>query len=180
MPDRDAEVVQAVLAGDKSAYAELYERYARLVRAICFDTTGDLIRAQDLSQEVFLRAYRRLADLRDPGRFGNWLVGITRLVCKEWGRARSRDRHHYCEPSAVDPAAEEAAAVDDRIEEIHKAILSLPERERLAVHAFYLRGQSAEQAGAVLGLSRSGFYRVLQQARERLARLMRDYREDAP
>ncbi|MHC4178977.1 MAG: RNA polymerase sigma factor [Planctomycetota bacterium] len=176
----DAKAVQAVLAGDKSAYGELYERYARLVRAICFDTTGDLIQAQDLSQEVFHRAYRRLAELRDPGRFGNWLVGIARLVCKEWKRARSRDRHRYF---GLDPAAAPAAASvaeNDHFEQLHKAILSLRKKERLAVQAFYLQGQSVERARAVLGLSRSGFYRVLQCARERLARLMRDYREDIP
>jgi RNA polymerase sigma-70 factor (ECF subfamily) len=178
--DRDAEAVQAVLAGGKLAYAELYERYARLVRAICFDTTGDLVQAQDLTQEVFLRAYRRLADLRDPGRFGHWLVGITRLVCKEWRRARLRDRHRY---SGLDPAATDAAepaATQEGLEEIHRAILSLPEKERLAVHAFYLEGHSAERSRALLGLSRSGFYRLLQRARERLARLMRDQGEDTP
>ena len=180
MLHEDAEAVQAVLAGDKSAYAELYERYARLVRAICFDATGDLVQAQDLSQEVFLRAYRRLAELRDPGRFGNWLVAITRLVCKEWKRARSRDRHRY---SGLSPAAATAApppAEDDRSEEFHRALLSLRKKERLAVQAFYLQGESVERARAVLGLSRSGFYRVLQRARERLARRMRDYREDIP
>ncbi len=180
MPDNDAEAVQAVLAGEKFAYGELYDRYARLVRAICFETTGDLIQAQDLSQEVFFRAYRRLADLRDPGRFGNWLLGITRLVCKEWKRARLRDRHRYSGLDPADTDAVEPAASHESIEEFHRAILSLPEKERLAVHAFYLQGHSVEQARAVLGLSRSGFYRVLQRARDRLARLMRGYREDTP
>ena len=53
----DAIVVRAVLGGDRSAYGELYDRYGQLIRAICFDTTRDVIETQDLSQEVFLRAF---------------------------------------------------------------------------------------------------------------------------
>ena len=52
----DANLVEAVLSGDRSAYTDLYDRYARLVRAICYDATWDLNHSQDLSQEVFLRA----------------------------------------------------------------------------------------------------------------------------
>ncbi len=178
VPNSDAELVQAVLAGNKAAYAELYNRYARLVRAICFDTTCDLGRAQDLSQEVFLRAYRRLGGLRNPERVSRWLVGITRRVCKEWRRERLRDRHRYVGLNVNHQADTQRVCDDSCLEAIREAMLSLPEKERLALHAFYLKGQSADESRRWLGLSRSGLYRVLQRARKRLARHMADYRED--
>ena len=61
---------------------------------------------------------------------------------------------------------------DGRIEQLREMITTLPERERLALHTFYLQGSSAETARRILGLSRSGFYRVLERARKRLEKLM--------
>lgn len=172
--------MRAVLAGDKSAYAELYDRYARLVRAICLNTTGSLVGAQDLSQEVFLRAYAKLDALRDPSRFAGWLVGITRWVCSEWRRGRMRDRHRYLGLDPAGASVEDSPASRPRFERLRKEMLSLPEKERLALHAFYLQGQSVQKARAALGLSRSGFYRVLERARKRLGRRMQQHHEDGP
>jgi RNA polymerase sigma-70 factor (ECF subfamily) len=58
-------------------------------------------------------------------------------------------------------------------------VAALPERERLALHAFYLQEMNVEQARVVLGLSKSGLYRVLSCARRRLARVLRQ-RETMP
>jgi len=172
----DADLVRKTLAGERSAYAELYDRYARLIRAICFDVTGDLAAAQDLAQEVFLRAWRRLGTLREPAKYSRWLIAIARNTCRRWRRSRSRDRHRYVglrpgerekELPASDPRPD-----DEQLGRLRAAIADLPEKERLALHAFYLLGRSAEDSRAALGLSRSGFYRTLERARKRLKRTM--------
>ena len=82
----EAELVRAVIAGDKRAYALLYDRLAPLVRAVCHDYTHNLADAQDLAQDVFLRAYEQLGELRKPESFGPWLMGIARRRCSEWRR----------------------------------------------------------------------------------------------
>jgi len=129
--------------------------------------------AEDLSQEVFLRAHRKLASLRDPARFGHWLYGIARIACAEWRRPRARDPHVFAGAAPGKSACgDQAAGNDADIARLRRAIASLPERERQALHAFYLQGLSAEQARAILGLSRSGFYRALQRARKRLERIV--------
>jgi len=87
----DAALVHRVLTGEQNAFAVLYDRYARLVRAICFGATRDFHAAADLTQEVFLRAYRNLARLDDGEQFGLWLTGIARRACSEWRRGRVRD-----------------------------------------------------------------------------------------
>ena len=92
MPASDATLVQGVLSGDRNAFAELYDRWAGLIRAMCFDVTRDLDTAEDLAQEVFLRALRKLGDLRDPPRFVSWLMGIARHVCREWRRGRFQNQ----------------------------------------------------------------------------------------
>ena len=169
--DSDREFVEAVLAGEKAAYATLYDRYAPLVRAICYDGTGNLADAQDLAQDVFVRAYERLGSLRKPDCFASWLVGIARRRCQEWVRRQLRTRGQQredkdCEPAMADPSN------DGWIEALSRTITRLPEKERMALHAFYLQGKSAESSRAVLGLSRAGFYRVLERARKRLERLL--------
>ena len=174
----DEDLVRAVLGGDIEAYSGLYDRHAALIRAICHGWTGSLSESQDLTQEVFLRAYRKLHGLRDPQRFGSWLVSIARRVCREWRRSRARDRHRYQglgpdEPGELDGAV----ARDETLTRLQGAIASLPERERAAVHLAYLRGQPAEKARHTLGLSRSGYYRVLQRARKRLESAMRGHQE---
>ncbi|MBN1488936.1 MAG: sigma-70 family RNA polymerase sigma factor [Phycisphaerae bacterium] len=174
----DANLVRAVLDGDRSAYAGLYDRHAPLIRAICHDATGDLASAQDLAQEVFVRAYCRLGTLRDPHRFAGWLVGIARNQCRDWLRQRARDRHEYVE-QVPEVAADGNCNVEiHTLAELTAAVRSLPDRERLALHAFYLQGESAEAIRVVLGLSKAGIYRLLERARQRLARVLQDGRED--
>jgi len=167
----DKTLIRALFAGDKAAYEKLYDRYALLVRAVCYDTTGNLADAQDLAQDVFMRAYEKLDRLRYPARFGNWLVGIARLRCKEWRRQKLRSQNKSIrlnDDQAVAPDPPD----DSRIEQLRKMMTALPKKERLALHAFYLQGKSADNAHRIMGLSRSGFYRVLERARKRLERLL--------
>ena len=160
-----------MFAGDKAAYEKLYDRYAPLVRAVCYDITGSLADAQDLAQDVFMRAYEKLSHLRDPARFGKWLVGIARLRCKEWQHQRLRSQNKNVGLNDAQAAAPDPPD-NSRIELLQEMITTLPEKERLALHTFYLQGNSAEAARRILGLSRSGFYRVLERARKHLERLL--------
>ena len=176
--NEDGVLVRTILNGDTSAYAVLYDRYAQLVRAMCYDTTRNITDTGDLSQEVFLRAFRRLRDLRRPERYGAWLVAITKTVCQDWRRTGARDRHRYMNPEDVSTTASITPCKDSIDQCIHEALLQLPEKERIAVQAFYLLDESTERAQAILNLSRSGLYRVLQRAKNRLKHLLKDYRED--
>jgi hypothetical protein len=72
----DADLVRRTLRGDRETFADLYDRYARLVRAFCWDATRDLPQAQDLTQEVFLRAFQRLPELWWGSRYSTrWNAG---------------------------------------------------------------------------------------------------------
>lgn len=167
----DETLVAGVLRGDREAFGELYDRKARLIRAICYDATRELSSAADLTQEVFFRAYRGLGELRDPTRFGSWLLGITKQVCREWRRTQRR-RPQPIEGLELESHSWADAGLLDSVGDLRRAIIALPERERLALHAFYLMEMDAEQARGVLELSRSGFYRVLSRARRRLRRVL--------
>ncbi len=169
----ETDLIRASLAGDHAAYGRLYDQYAGLVRAVCHDSTHDLHEAQDLCQEVFLRAFRNLGELREHERFSAWLLGIARMVCRESRRkaARERKRRQAMEGGSI---ATQPAEPEDggEIALLLAEIAKLPERERLALHLFYLQEQPVLHAQRIMGLSRSGFYRVLDRARDRLKRAL--------
>ena len=173
----DAELVARVLAGDREAFGGLYDRYARLVRAVVYGVAGDWPAVQDLTQECFLRAYKNLARLRQPDRFGHWVVGIARQVARERRRTLRRDRHQFIGGDALEVSSEtDISGAMQTAEEtalVMRRLAELPERERLAIHAFFLDECDARQAAELLGLSRSGVYALLERALKRLAGLMK-------
>lgn len=172
--DGDGCLVRATLAGDDQAFGRLYDRYARLIRAVCYDTTRDVSQAEDVGQDVFLHAFKQLDQLRKPEQFPVWLMAIARHTCRKWLRRHAREARRSVvadladvpQPSTVDPAAGEDMVA------LHSKLLELPAKERLAIQICYLCEEPHEQARSVLGLSRSGLYAVLERAKRRLKRLM--------
>lgn len=170
-PD-DATLVGKILAGETELFGELYDRYARLVRAICFDTTRRIDSAQDLAQEVFLRAYQKLNRLNDPESFGPWVTAMARNICREYRRSKARDRHVNVGLDPQQAVEPERYHKDERIERLTEAIDRLSEKEKLALRAYYLQGQDIDEAQRLLGMSRSSFYRLLERARNNVEKLM--------
>jgi RNA polymerase sigma-70 factor (ECF subfamily) len=170
----DAELVAETLAGNREAFGRLYDRHARLVRAVSFEACRDWQCVADLTQESFLRAYRNLGRLREPERFGSWLAGIARKVGEERNRARRRDRHVFGSDGQIEPPAkDEEASVEtsDALGWVLDRLADFDARERLAIETFYLEGRDAAKAAELLGLSRSGVYALVARALARLVRL---------
>src|SRR5262249_54230472 len=80
----EADLVGRVLNGDRDAYAPLVEHYTPSVYELCRALVGRREEACDLAQEALLRALRDLASLQKPSRFGPWLLGIARNLCRDW------------------------------------------------------------------------------------------------
>lgn len=188
---QDAGDLQAARQGGpegQAAMARLYDRHAAVVLAVCRQHLGPDAgsASDDALQETFIRAYRMLDRLDSPDRLRPWLYGIARLVCSEMRRAAARRRRHeeaaamnhalHPPPARDDPAPHETASKAESLARLTEAIDRLPEQERLAVHLFYLDPDPVRAAREALGLSRSGFYKLLARAREHLAHSMREVR----
>lgn len=169
MSKPDEQLVELVRRGERDAFGQLYDRYAGLVRSICFEATGDVTCAQDLSQEVFLSAFRKLDKLKDPKCFCAWLIGIARLSGRQWRRTRLRDKHELAGEQIETIVDRQVFEGEDLWSDVQAAMSALTEDERLGVHLFYLEEQPADLARQLLNLSSSGFYRLLTRAREKLA-----------
>lgn len=174
-PD-DATLVLRSRAGDREAFGSLYDRYARLVRAVAYDEQPRLADSFDITQEAFLRAWRKLSALKEPASFGPWVVGIARQVGREQNRSAWRRRQvplgDIPEP-AMAPCQESDPLSHERTCLLLQKISELPEKERLAIHAFYLEGQGVQQVTQLLELSRSGVYALLKRACRSLAGKLR-------
>lgn len=179
----DEALVRCVLSGQREAFGHLYDKYAPLIRAVCYDTTRNVACAEDISQEAFLRAYRQLGTLRKADRFGAFLLAIARHACREWLRryARQRKRTADVELEGIpqktgDDSRQER---EEKFARLHEQLLKLPDQQRLAIQICYLSGQPAERARSILNLSRSGLYAVLNRARKRLKHLMQSYLKES-
>jgi len=179
---REHRDIEAARSGDHAAFARLYDGHAAVVLSLCRRFAGpgprSEVEAEDALQETFIRAYRLLDTLDDPRRLRSWLFGIARRVCAERRRSGMRRARHEANamtvmpPHADAPAAADGCLRSEALSRLDAALEALPDDERLAVHLYYLDPDPIRAASESLGLSRSGFYKLLARAREHLARLM--------
>jgi RNA polymerase sigma factor (sigma-70 family) len=165
----DAELVRRTRAGDREAFGILVERHRRTVYVLALQKGLQAAEAEDVAQEVFLKAYRSLGALADPQAFGRWLYGITGHVVADVGRARAR-RH---EEGSLDHALEPLAPADKRADvlfneerrQVLRALGELAEEQRLVILLRYIEGltpkQIAERLGEPRGTIRSRLHHAL-------------------
>jgi RNA polymerase sigma-70 factor (ECF subfamily) len=148
----DAELIARVLeSADPNAFAELVRRYQSPVRAFLRRMTrGDEALADDLAQETFLRAWRKLDTCRNPARFSTWLFGIA----LNQFRARARRVRRLCEEplDQVGPESESAATpVPPGIRlDLNEALERLTPAERAAILLCCQNGLTHDEAALVL------------------------------
>ena len=92
----DARLLKASLRGDHDAFARIVRRYQALVCAITYSATGDVAASEDLAQETFLTAWKRLNSVREPSRLSAWLCTIARNVTTDYLRRRQHDVASAC------------------------------------------------------------------------------------
>ena len=178
--NEDCTDLDAHRAGDREAFARLVDRHGAVTLAICRQHTASLPDAEDACQEAFIRVHRKLHQVHDCTGFRSWLYSIAKLVCSERRRSAGRRARH--EDHAMTIHAErdrarattpgEGAAHAESLARLDRALDRLPEDERLAIHLYYLEADPVAAARSALGLGRSAFYKLLAQARGRLADLL--------
>jgi RNA polymerase sigma-70 factor (ECF subfamily) len=175
----DGPLVALARDGDDDAYARLFDRHAPVVMSFCRRDLRSSADAEDALQETFIRAHDRLAQLDDGAGFRPWLYAIARRVCSERRRALLRRRKHEAAAMAMTngavcdgEAAPQCAARREAMEHLSRSIDRLGDRERLAIHLHYLDADPVRAAAEALGVSRSGYYKLLARARAQLAALL--------
>jgi RNA polymerase sigma-70 factor (ECF subfamily) len=151
----DDRLVTALESRDQRALETLYDRYGDYVYSVCMRMVGDVQLAEDLTQEVFLRLWRR-PDLYDVsrGRFVTWLLSVARNRGIDERRSRGRRFKHEQPPSlaaaeslagAGEPEGEDAAVLSEERIVVQKALAKLPPEQQLAIRLAYFGGYTQQE-----------------------------------
>ena len=162
--DDDAGLVKAVLEGDKDAFVFLVERYQGAVYAYCLNQVRSEEDAKDVAQEVLLKAYLKLGQLKTPHAFRSWLYTIASNECRMWHR---KHQSHEALEAEVESTTAHRGDLETQLT-VKKEIDALPESQRLVVLMHYFSGFSLKEIGEFLGTSRAAIKARLFRARQRL------------
>ncbi|MDX1382876.1 MAG: sigma-70 family RNA polymerase sigma factor [Thermoanaerobaculia bacterium] len=166
--------------GDASAFEEVYERFAPMVYNLCLRMSGDPVRAQDLSQEVFLRIFKGLGRFRGRSALSTWIYRVAVNCCRSrLGRRRLQTEslsQDVPESALEDPgrSPEEQVLASDSGAVVAAALLRLPARFREAVVLRDLEGLSYEEIAGVLGVRIGTVRSRIARGRERLRRVLEE------
>ncbi|MFP6614530.1 MAG: sigma-70 family RNA polymerase sigma factor [Pirellulales bacterium] len=168
-----AELVIAAQGDDREAFGQLVVRFERTVYGIALRRLGNHAEAQELAQEVFVKAMQRLYQLREPVRFGGWLRSITNRMAIN--RATRRKPVAVTEPAILEnTCASPATPLDnvlqrERAAEVRAGLGRLRVLDRETLEAFYVRGQSLIEMSDEFESPIGTIKRRLHVARKRLA-----------
>jgi RNA polymerase sigma-70 factor (ECF subfamily) len=169
----DATWVVAARDGDRAAFGQLYERYARMVHGVLLAKVpvGDV---DDLVQDVFIRALRRLSTLRESASFGAWLAAVARNVAHDYHRRSVpeepltedvSDQEIQCGTSGGDQDCSSAAILE--------AVMSLSESYRETLILRLVEGMTGPEIAARTGMThgsvRVNLHRGMEQLRAKLS-----------
>ena len=189
MRSDDEQLVSQTLAGDRDAFGVLVHKYQEMVYAYAFQKVRNEEDAQDVTQEVFWRAYHGLYQLRQPHRFRSWLYTIMSNECKRRlvSIIKTRQRETALEDATDDALRIEpayATPTEGWRVDLEQALSELPDDNRVAVSMFYMGDNSLKEISEFLGISvntvKGKLYRARQQLgsalSERYGRLLESYK----
>jgi RNA polymerase sigma factor (sigma-70 family) len=172
MRTEDEYIIQQCLDGDAEAFGFLVDKYKKSVYALTYSRIRNFHDAQDITQEVFVKAYRNLRTLRSWDNFMGWLYRITANLSKNWLRSQSRrpDRE-FSEDQ--DPEVLEQRSLDfhnetEVYDSIREALDSLPEIYRQVLTLRYFGGMTIREMSRFIGVSPATIKRRLRRAQEQM------------
>lgn len=169
-----AQLVCAAQCGDRQAFGELVSRYERAVYAAAYRRLGNHAEAQELCQEVFIQALRKIEQLRDPACFGGWLRSIANRMAIN--RALRRAPLTSGGSVAFDSACVEyetplvSVLTREREDQVHLGLGRLRAMDRDTLVAFYFDGRSLAEMSEEFDSPVGTIKRRLHTARKRLAK----------
>lgn len=161
----DASLVEAVVAGDAHAVAELFDRYAYVIRGVFVRAMGGTTELEDLMQEAFFTIVRRCSTLRDPGALRSFVVSVAIRIARNELRKRAFRQFIGLEDAPeppVTPAHDPEAA--EAVRAIYRVLERLDTDSRLAFVVRHLEGYELTEAADICNCSLATIKRRLAKA----------------
>jgi len=174
----DGDLIQRAAGGDRSAFEDLYRRYARPVFGLALRRLGDRGRAEDAVQETFASVWRSAGSYkpeRGPG--GPWLYAVARNAIVDRARSRTEPPVEVPEEAAEEPGPADRAEQSWVAWRVHRALEELPEREREVITLAYWSGLSQSEVAEFLGIPLGTVKTRTRSALSRLADILEEVAE---
>jgi RNA polymerase sigma-70 factor (ECF subfamily) len=182
-PATDEDLVRLVIAGEPDLFAPIYERYYWRVFRMAYGMTGNHGSAEDLTQEIFMRAYQRLKDFRGQSAFSTWLYRVAVNHSLNYRRkhhveGREESTGDADPPSIVDgeTSAETGVMRQQMTVQVHRALLGLKPKLRMIVILKDIEGLSYEEIAQRTNCSTGTVASRLNRSRKLLARKLEHLR----
>jgi RNA polymerase sigma factor (sigma-70 family) len=168
----DGALARAAAAGDRSAFAEIYDRYADRLHDFCVGMLRDREAAADCVQDVFVTAATKLVQLREPDRLRSWLYAIARSEALARIRARKREQLSEELPEMPSGEADMAtlAARTELADLIADASGGLSDRDRVVLELTYRQGLDGPELAEALGVTPKNANTLVERLRDTVAR----------
>ena len=178
MKRNDVDLIRRTLEGDQSAFTVLVNRYQKQVHTLIWRKIGDFHVAEEITQDVFLKVYKKLSTLKYSDHFPGWLYVIATRHCIAWLRKKKRPTTSLNAMSTVEfeeccymqyeAERSKTSAVEQQRDIVKRLLQKLPESERTVVTMHYLAEMSCEKISEFLGVSPNTIKSRLHRARRRL------------
>jgi RNA polymerase sigma-70 factor (ECF subfamily) len=165
----EAVIIRRAQRGDEDSRTALARRWLPVAYGAALAATGRAADAEDATQEAFLRAFRQLDSLRDPRRFGPWLLRIVRNAARDGARRQARAGTLGDADGAL-PAR--AASVPDADGSTLSAWRRLDQDERLVCWLKIVEGMTFRDLASLLGVSKSTVDRTYRQGLAKMRRVV--------
>jgi RNA polymerase sigma factor (sigma-70 family) len=169
------QIINRILKGDQSAFALLVEKYQNYVFTLVLRFIESREDAEEIAQDVFVKAYRSLADFRGDSKFSTWLFTITRTTCLSFLRKKKLDTISLdSEKSGIQVENRESGFSANGIEQksrhamLNQAIGMLSPDDTQVLTLFYKGDQTLEEIGKIMRLDPNTVKVKLHRARQRL------------
>ena len=174
----EIDLIQQTLVGNTSAFDQLVKMHRTTIYALVLSYIKNPADAEDLTQRIFIRAYERLATLRELDCFLPWFQQIAHNTCKDWLRRRSESVASLEAVKSSDftdaaPSAEDIVLKAEVEDIIRKAIDGLKETDRKLMEAHYIDGASYDELRDESGLSYAAIANRLKRAKREVRRRVR-------
>lgn len=178
----DEQFIHRILNGDSSAFASLVDKYKNYVFTLVLRFTENREDAEEIAQDVFVKAYRSLADFRGASKFSTWLFTITRTTCLSFLRKKKLDTLSLDnERTGLQVENRESGFSANGVEQkskhamLHQAIMMLSVDDAQVLNLFYKGDQTLEEIGKIMRLDPNTVKVKLHRARQRLKEKMEKY-----
>ena len=175
----------ASLGGDRDAFCEIVSRYQNLLCSLAYSSVGDIKHSEDIAQEVFVEAWKKLDSLLAPEKLKSWLCGILRFKLSHHRRKEEKqplkdaDEIENADFQAKDSEMDNAAIREQEQALLWKALDKMDDIYREPLILFYREQNSVEHVALELDLSEDTIKQRLSRGRKLLQKSMIKYVEDA-